>query len=125
MGVVIFRTDPFLVDRGHHGADASAKDENGDFIVEKIDIPQKGGVLVVGDLTKKPEYSTVASVKARKWKSRSRRIREAKAWFPWNAVPLCGSERCGSERSGEGGRIRVTSADLQYLFGIRGLSPIA
>ena len=28
-------------------------------------------------------------------------------------------------RSGQGGRIRVTSADLQYLFGIRGLSPIA
>jgi transposase InsO family protein len=27
--------------------------------------------------------------------------------------------------SGQGGRIRVTSADLQYLFGIRGLSPIA
>ena len=26
---------------------------------------------------------------------------------------------------GQGGRIRVTSADLQYLFGIRGLSPIA
>ena len=28
-------------------------------------------------------------------------------------------------RSGQGGRIRETSADLQYLFGIRGLSPIA
>ena len=27
--------------------------------------------------------------------------------------------------SGQGGRIRVTSADLQYLFGIQGLSPIA
>ena len=27
--------------------------------------------------------------------------------------------------SGQGGRIRVTSADLQYLFGIRGLSSIA
>jgi len=27
--------------------------------------------------------------------------------------------------SGQGGRIRVTSADLQHLFGIRGLSPIA
>ena len=27
--------------------------------------------------------------------------------------------------SGQGGRIKVTSADLQHLFGIRGLSPIA
>ena len=27
--------------------------------------------------------------------------------------------------SGQGGRIRVTSGDLQHLFGIRGLSPIA
>jgi hypothetical protein len=32
----------------------------------KIDIPQKGGVLVIaGDVTKKPEYNTIASVKAR------------------------------------------------------------
>jgi hypothetical protein len=46
----------------------------------KIDIPQMGGVLVVGgDVTKKPEYNTIASVKARKWKSCSRKIREAKA----------------------------------------------
>ena len=43
----------------------------------KIDVPHKGGVLVVGYIAKKPEYSTAASVKARKWKSCSRRIREA------------------------------------------------
>jgi hypothetical protein len=45
----------------------------------KTDIPQKGGVLVIGGVTKKPEYNTAASVKARKWKSGSRRIRETKA----------------------------------------------
>jgi hypothetical protein len=45
----------------------------------KTDIPQKGGVLVIGSVTKKPEYNTAASVKARKWKSGSRRIRETKA----------------------------------------------
>jgi len=44
----------------------------------KIDVPQKGGVLVIGDFTEKPENSSAASIKARKWKSRSRRIREAK-----------------------------------------------
>ena len=38
-----------------------------------------GGVLVIGgDVTKKPEYDTTASVKARKWKSFSRKFREAK-----------------------------------------------
>jgi len=41
----------------------------------KIDVPHKGGILVVGYIAKKPEYSTAASVKARKWKSCSRRIR--------------------------------------------------
>jgi|SRR5271156_5827943 len=40
----------------------------------KIDVPHKSGVLVVGYIAKKPEYSTAASVKARKWKC-SRRIR--------------------------------------------------
>jgi len=32
-------------------------------------LKHKGGVLVVGYIAKKPEYSTAASVKARKWKS--------------------------------------------------------
>jgi len=40
----------------------------------KIDVPHKGGILVVGYIAKKPEYSTAASVKARKWKC-SKRIR--------------------------------------------------
>ena len=42
-------------------------------------VPHNGGVLVIGgDVTKKPEYDTTASVKARKWKSFSRKFREAK-----------------------------------------------
>jgi hypothetical protein len=36
-------------------------------------------VLVVGYIAKKPEYSMAASVKARKWKLCSKKIREAKA----------------------------------------------
>jgi hypothetical protein len=81
-------------------------DENGNFIIEACGqpnmkmarhflqwrLPEKygerpkrhvphntGGVLVIGgDVTKKPEYDTNASVKARKWKSFSRKFEEAK-----------------------------------------------
>ena len=36
----------------------------------KVDAPREGGVRAIGgDVTKKPEYNTAASVKARKWKS--------------------------------------------------------
>jgi hypothetical protein len=42
-------------------------------------VPHNADVLVIGgDVTKKPEYDTTASVKARKWKSFSRKFREAK-----------------------------------------------
>jgi hypothetical protein len=102
----IFKTDPFLVDvLGYQGVDAYAKDENGNFIVEaigrpnfkmmrlflqlvrpeeyannrKIDIPQKGGVIVIGQNTEKLENSSAASIKVRKWKSCSRKIRQATA----------------------------------------------
>ena len=45
----------------------------------KRPVPHNAGVLVIGgDVTKKPEYDTTASVKARKWKSFSRKFREAK-----------------------------------------------
>ena len=45
----------------------------------KRHVPRNAGVLVIGgDVTKKPEYDTTASVKARKWKSVSRKFREAK-----------------------------------------------
>jgi len=84
----------------------SKTDENGNFILEACGqpnmkmarhflewrLPEKygerpkrhvphntGGVLVIGgDVTKKPEYDTNASVKARKWKSFSRKFQEAK-----------------------------------------------
>jgi hypothetical protein len=32
----------------------------------KNDFPQRGGVLVIGDVTKKPEYNTAESDKAKK-----------------------------------------------------------
>jgi hypothetical protein len=101
---VSYKIDKSLVELGYHGPDAYLKDENGNpvpetvrkvdkkamqFILEsyrrdrwdkhpKIDAPHEGGVLVIGDVTKKPEYNTAASVKAWKWKSWSKKIREAK-----------------------------------------------
>jgi hypothetical protein len=83
----------------------SKTDENGNFILEacgqpnmkmarhflqwqrpekwgespKRHVPHNAGVLVIGgDVIKKPEYDTTASVKARKWKSFSCKFREAK-----------------------------------------------
>jgi hypothetical protein len=44
----------------------------------KRNVPRGGGVLVVGDVTKKPKYNTDKSVRARKWKAGSRRIRKEK-----------------------------------------------
>ena len=108
---VRFKTDPFLADLGYQGIDAYARDENGSFIVEtvgpknpkwirfyleffrpeewgknrKIDVPQTGGLLIVGDAStykkvestdEKPENNTAASVKARKWKSCMRTLRK-------------------------------------------------
>jgi len=105
MGGEVYKKDEFLLSLGLEGDDAYAKDENGNFIVEairppnhkmlllllqltnperwgkkrrkKIDALQKGGVLVIGDeTTKKPENGSAASIKARRWKSYSRRIGE-------------------------------------------------
>jgi len=45
----------------------------------KRDVPHNGGVLVIGDITKKRENNSAASIKARKWKSRSRKIEKAKS----------------------------------------------
>ncbi len=103
-GRVVYKIDQGLVDHGYQGPDAYLRDENGNPIPEtvrkvdmkamrfwlewhrpekwgkhpKIKAPREGGVLVIGDVTKKPEYNTAASVKARKWKAGSRMIREAK-----------------------------------------------
>jgi hypothetical protein len=90
--------------RAYQGPDAYLRDENGNPVPEtvrkvdkkaqlsvlkrhrrntwgkhpKIDAPREGGVLVIGDVTKKPKYNTARSVEARKWKADSRRIREGK-----------------------------------------------
>ena len=101
-GRVIYKIDQGLAGLGYQGADAYLKDENGNPVPEtirkvdrkalryiwersrtwgkhsKIDARREGGVLVIGDVTKKPKYNTAASVRARKWKAASRRIREEK-----------------------------------------------
>jgi hypothetical protein len=103
-GRVMYQIDQGLEGLGFQGPDAYLRDENGNPVPEtvrkadkkamrfilkwyrpgtwgkhpKIDAPREGGVLVIGDVTKKPEYNTPASVKARKWKSGSRMIREEK-----------------------------------------------
>ena len=104
-GRVTYKIDQGLVGRGYEGPDAYLRDENGNPIPEtvrkvdmkairfwlawhrpekwgrhrKVDAPREGGVLVIGgDVTKKPEYNTAASVQARKWKAGSRMIQDAK-----------------------------------------------
>jgi hypothetical protein len=103
-GRVMYKIDPGLVGLGFQGPNAYLRDENGNPVPEtvhkddtkaqlsvlkrlrrdrwgkrpKIDGPREGGVLVIGDVTKKPKYNTAASVRARKWKADSRRIREEK-----------------------------------------------
>jgi len=105
MGGAVYKTDPVLVDHGYEGRDAYATDENGNFILEavrrpnvkmmrfllewalpekwgkhrKSDIPQTGGVLVIGKRTAEPENSCAATIKARQWKARSREIEKAKS----------------------------------------------
>ena len=105
MGGVVYKNDEFPLSLGYEGPDAYLKDENGNpalenvhkanpkmlrFLLEwlrpdkwgkhrKIDVPQKCGVVIIGDVTKKPENSSAASIKARQWKSRSRKIEKAKS----------------------------------------------
>jgi hypothetical protein len=102
-GRVSYKIDPSLAKLGYQGPDAYLRDENGNFVPEtirkfdpksmryilkllrpevygnnpKIDTRHQGGVLVIGE-TKKPEYDTAASVKARQWKAEWRRIHEEK-----------------------------------------------
>ena len=82
MGGVVYKNDKFLLSLGYEGPDAYLRDENGNPCtrdhVQSVDVPQKGGVVIIGDITKKPENSSAASIKARQWKSRSKRIRGAK-----------------------------------------------
>jgi hypothetical protein len=43
----------------------------------KIDRPQTGGVLVIGEPTREPQNGSTASIKARQWKKGLRMVREA------------------------------------------------
>jgi hypothetical protein len=103
-GRVVYKIDQELAELGFQGPDAYLRDENGKPVPEtihkedtkaqqyvlkrhrsgtwgkhpKIDAPREGGVLVIGDVTKKPKYNTDKSVRARRWKADSRRLREEK-----------------------------------------------
>ena len=103
-GRVVYKIDQELVGLGFQGPDAYLKDENGKPVPEtihkedtkaqlhvlkesrpdtwgkrpKTDAPHEGGVLVIGDVTKKPKYNTDKSVRARRWKADLRRLREEK-----------------------------------------------
>jgi hypothetical protein len=100
LGPITYKIDQDLVALGNRGADAYARDEDGEFIVErrgpesdkmikvllqwkrpekwgkkrKRDIFRSGGVLVIGS-----EKNCAASIKARRWKSASRKIEETEA----------------------------------------------
>jgi hypothetical protein len=103
-GRVMYKIDQRLVELGYQGPDAYLKDENGSHVPEtirkldkkamkflleryrperygkhpEIDAPRQSGVLVVGgDVTKKREYDTTASIAARRWKAGSRIIQGA------------------------------------------------
>ena len=100
-----FKIDPSLVKLGYRSVDAYAIDENGDFIEEGVRQPnikmmrvylawkrpdtwgkhpkrdnfRTGGVLVVGGRSAKSENSYAGSIRARKWKSISRKVQVPKA----------------------------------------------
>ena len=100
-----FKIDPSLVKLGFRGVDAYAIDENGDFVEEGVRQPntrmmrvylawkrpdtwgkhpkrdnfRTGGVLVVGGRSAKSENGYAASIRARKWKSISRKVQVPKA----------------------------------------------
>jgi hypothetical protein len=101
-GRVVYKIDEELVGLGLQGPDAYLRDENGKPVPEtihkedkkaqehvlkerrpdtwgnrpKIDAPREGGVLDIGDATKKPKCNTDKSVRARRWKADSRKLRE-------------------------------------------------
>jgi hypothetical protein len=95
-----YKIDPLLEKRGYRGIDAYATDANGNFIEEGIrkpnpkmmrfylewklperygkprkkNIARTGGVLIVGERSKRPKASYEASIRARQWKAVSRKI---------------------------------------------------
>jgi hypothetical protein len=105
IGPITYKVDQHLVDCGMEGADAYARDENGDFIEEargpgnvkmqelvlqllrpeRWAKPRKrrgsrsGGVLVIGKRRNRAGRNCTASIKARQWKYASRKVAETKA----------------------------------------------
>jgi hypothetical protein len=102
MGPITYKIDQDLVALGNRGADAYARDENGEVIEErrgpgnvkvlkfllqwlrpekarKSEIFRSGGVLVIGERPNRSENNCAASIRARQWKSASRKIGETKA----------------------------------------------
>jgi len=99
-----YKYDELLLSLGYEGPEAYLRDENGipvqeivrkpngkmqRFLLEwgrpeefgkrrKVDVPHKGGVLVLGDIPKKLENNSAASIKVRKWKAGLRMIGKAK-----------------------------------------------
>ena len=104
VGPITYKVDQDRVDLGMEGADAYARDENGDFIEEargpgnvkmlerllqrlrpeKWARPRRrrsfrsSGVLVIGGVPRRSVKNSTASIKARQWKSALRQVREAK-----------------------------------------------
>jgi hypothetical protein len=104
-GRVTYKVDQDLVDLGMEGADAYARDDNGDPIEEtrargnvkmlmfylqtvrperwakrrKRRSFRSGGVLVIGECTGRSEKNCSASIKARRWKSAVRKLAATKA----------------------------------------------
>ena len=88
MGGLVYKNDELLLSLGYEGPDAYLRDENGDPVVETIRNPN-GKMLRFYLEWRRPEkwgkrpkidvpQRYAASIKARQWKSRSRRIWEAK-----------------------------------------------
>jgi hypothetical protein len=106
LGPITYKIDQDLVALGNRGADAYARDENGEFIVEgrggpindkmlkfllqwlrrekrgkarTREIFRSGGVLVIGERPNRSEKNCAASIRARQWKSALRKIGETEA----------------------------------------------
>jgi hypothetical protein len=105
LGPITYKIDQDLVALGNRGADAYARDENGEFIVEgrggpindkmlkfllqwlrremwgkarTREILRSGGVLVIDGRPNRPKKNYAASIRARQWKSALRKIGETK-----------------------------------------------
>jgi hypothetical protein len=105
LGPITYKIDQDLVALGNRGADAYARDENGEFIVEgrggpindkmlkfllqwlrremwgkarTREILRSGGVLVIDGRPNRPKKNYAASIRARQWKAALRKIEETK-----------------------------------------------